>query len=147
MVPTIRIDEDVWQWLKSQARPLEDTANSVLRRVAGLEGMRNETTEEKKVATYAVRHDLPVPNDGRQTGRELNSRYRLGLQHALYHQDGTFFETLRKFPGGLLNPRGYVRYDSEEQFRGDSRIKIGRKVNVPGSISTHPRYQKFPERT
>jgi hypothetical protein len=32
----IRIDADVWAWIRSQARPLEDTPNSVLRRVAGL---------------------------------------------------------------------------------------------------------------
>src|SRR2546426_120032 len=37
MAPTIRIDDDVWVWLKSHARPLEDTPNSVLRRLAGLE--------------------------------------------------------------------------------------------------------------
>ncbi len=38
MMPTIRVDDQVWDWLKSQARPFEDTPNSVLRRVAGLEG-------------------------------------------------------------------------------------------------------------
>lgn len=37
MAPTIRIDEEVWQWLKSHAAPLEDTPNSVLRRLAGLD--------------------------------------------------------------------------------------------------------------
>lgn len=37
MMPTIRVDDDVWDWLKSQAQPFEDTPNSVLRRVAGLD--------------------------------------------------------------------------------------------------------------
>lgn len=37
MAPVVRIDDDVWEWLKSHARPLEDTPNSVLRRVAGLD--------------------------------------------------------------------------------------------------------------
>ncbi len=36
MVPTIRVDDEVWSWLKQHARPLEDTPNSVLRRIAGL---------------------------------------------------------------------------------------------------------------
>jgi Mrr restriction endonuclease-like protein len=36
MMPTIRVDDEVWGWLKSQAQPFEDTPNSVLRRVAGL---------------------------------------------------------------------------------------------------------------
>ena len=37
-MPTIEVDDDVWQWLKEHARPLEDTANTVLRRIAGLDG-------------------------------------------------------------------------------------------------------------
>lgn len=36
-MPSIRVDDEVWGWLQGQARPLEDTPNSVLRRVAGLE--------------------------------------------------------------------------------------------------------------
>jgi hypothetical protein len=38
MTPTIRIDDDVHQWLQSQAIPFEDSPNSVLRRLAGLDG-------------------------------------------------------------------------------------------------------------
>ena len=37
MSPVVRVDDDVWEWLKTQARPLEDTPNSVLRRVAGID--------------------------------------------------------------------------------------------------------------
>jgi len=36
MPPTIRIDEEVYGWLQAQARPFEDTPNSVLRRISGL---------------------------------------------------------------------------------------------------------------
>jgi hypothetical protein len=37
MPPTIRIDDDVYKWLQSQAIPFEDNPNSVLRRLAGLD--------------------------------------------------------------------------------------------------------------
>ena len=38
MTPVIRIDDEVFAWLKSQARPFEDTTpNSVLRRIAGID--------------------------------------------------------------------------------------------------------------
>ena len=50
-MPTIRVDHDVWEWLKSHARPLEDTPNSVLRRVAGLD-------------SSGLSHDDRVPQDG-----------------------------------------------------------------------------------
>lgn len=39
MVPTIRIDADVYLWLQKQARPFEDTPNSVLRRLAGIQDL------------------------------------------------------------------------------------------------------------
>ena len=37
MTPNIRIDEDVWNYLKKKAEPFEDTPNSVLRRLLRLE--------------------------------------------------------------------------------------------------------------
>ena len=36
MAPTIRIDDEVYAWLQGQARPFDDTPNSVLRRLAQL---------------------------------------------------------------------------------------------------------------
>jgi hypothetical protein len=44
MCPTIRIDDDVYRWLQSQAVPFEDNPNSVLRRLAGLERVPREST-------------------------------------------------------------------------------------------------------
>jgi len=38
MAPTIRIDDEVYAWLQKQANAFEDTPNTVLRRVAGLNG-------------------------------------------------------------------------------------------------------------
>ena len=37
MTPTIRIDDQVYAWLQSQARPFDDTPNSVMRRITGLD--------------------------------------------------------------------------------------------------------------
>lgn len=36
-MPTIRIDDEVYAWLQAQARPFEDTPNTVLRRIASLD--------------------------------------------------------------------------------------------------------------
>jgi len=36
-MPTIRIDDEVYLWLQGQAKPFEDTPNTVLRRIAGLD--------------------------------------------------------------------------------------------------------------
>jgi hypothetical protein len=40
MPRTIRVDDHVYEWLQSQATPFEDTPNSVLRRLARLDGSR-----------------------------------------------------------------------------------------------------------
>lgn len=45
---TIRIDNEVYEWLQRMARPFEDTPNSVLRRVAGLESLQ---VEAKRMTT------------------------------------------------------------------------------------------------
>jgi hypothetical protein len=36
MVPTIRVDDDVYEWLQQRAKPFVDTPNSVLRRELGI---------------------------------------------------------------------------------------------------------------
>lgn len=61
-MPTIRIDDEVYEWLQKMARPFEDTPNSVLRRVAGLEGQPEK--EEKMVP---VRQISKVHGQGAKT--------------------------------------------------------------------------------
>jgi len=155
MSPTIRIDDEVWAWLKGLAQPLEDTPNTVLRRVAGLDQAPAEAREPTQSNTDSPRpsrqeaamHHAPATQprlSPRITGEQLNRRYQLGARHALYHRDGTFYERLTRFPGVLCDSRGFVRYETQEQFEGDSRLKIGQKVNVPGGLYSHPRYERFP---
>jgi len=81
----------------------------------------------------------------RVTGDFLNRKYGLGAKHALYHKDSTFYERLRDFPGVLCDDRGFVKYDSRDQFERDPRLNIGLKVNIPGTITSHPRYRTFPK--
>lgn len=49
MSPVIRIDDQIYSWLQAQARPFEDTPNSVLRRLAGLESSGDEGRESRTV--------------------------------------------------------------------------------------------------
>jgi hypothetical protein len=56
----IRIDGEVWAELQRRARPLEDTPNSVLRRVLGLpdEGTGSERLEPRVARLLALVQDL-----------------------------------------------------------------------------------------
>ena len=67
MAPVIRVDDEVWSWLKSLARPLEDTPNSVLRRVANLSGGAGATPRS------AEENDSELSDRGSRLLREFKN--------------------------------------------------------------------------
>jgi hypothetical protein len=146
MSPTIRIDDAVWEWLKSHARPFEDTPNSVLRRLAGLDSLNDPSKEQTLPhrSKGAVVGTLESKLGRRVTGELLNRTHSLGARHALYHKDGTFYERLTAFPGVLCDGRGYVSYETSDHFERDPQLEIGQKVNIPRGLSSHPRFKLFP---
>ena len=151
-VPTIRIDDQVWGWLQSKAKPFEDTPNSVLRRLAGLDGVHqpapgasSQGKVERNMKEQSPNHLGSTAPSVRVTGEGLNRRYRLGAKHALYHKEGSFYEQLQRFPAIYCDPRGFVRFQTQEQFDLDPRLSIGQKVNIPGGLHTHPGYELFPK--
>lgn len=86
MTPTIRIDDDVFEALKTQAEPLVDTPNSVLRRLLGLTSSREvprDGIEEPRVSDD-VRQEKPHrPKRRRQktargSGKTSRTRARRG---------------------------------------------------------------------
>jgi hypothetical protein len=138
MSPVIRVDDEVLAWLTKQATPFVDTPNSVLRRVARLDkdsSMHSPHTSGRSRPTHSSLE--------RVTGAQLNRRYRLGVRHALYHKDGTFFEVLQQFPGALCDSKGFVRFETREQYERDPHLAIGNKTNVHRGIAAHPRYRRF----
>src|SRR6218665_3988811 len=50
MMPTIRIDDEVYAWLQGQARAFEDTPNSVLRKLAKLDEPSAPTAARRQAA-------------------------------------------------------------------------------------------------
>ena len=64
MAPTIRIDDEVYAWLQSQARPFEDTPNTVLRRIGGLGDMKkakSPRTRRPHEASMRTAHSQKMP--------------------------------------------------------------------------------------
>jgi hypothetical protein len=139
-MPTIRVDRDVYSWLQSQATPFEDNPNSVLRRIAGLGAASTPGIAPQTIgldATPAVEPPVPV----RVTAKQLARRWKIKVRHALYHRDGTFYENLRRFPGALMDPGGYIIFESEKVYEQSPYLRIGKKLNVPGGISAIPSYR------
>jgi predicted CopG family antitoxin len=144
-MPTIRIDEDVYSWLKSQALPFEDSPNSVLRKLAGLDRNRDNCvvcTRAKEETAKVV----PTTANGKSrriTGKYLKGLWKVDVVHALYHHDGTFFENLQDFPGGLFDFSGYVVFNTQQEYNNCSHLSIGQKLNVHDGIASIPGYKRM----
>lgn len=173
MPPTIRIDDDVYKWLQSQAVPFEDNPNSVLRRLAGLDekpvqdrsataahayveagkmtsqpGLPSPAQTRRSTQTAEVRTHHNRDRVGRRaplaTGTELIRRWRIPASQARFHRDGSWYESLERFPGAYCDRRGYLLFNSREDLRTTPGIRIepSGQVWVPGGISGIPGYRK-----
>lgn len=82
MSPTVRIDDEVYERLKSQAEPFVDTPNSVLRRLLGLGTLTEErecTSEEELVDSQPAAsepHVLRSPSPTRRAKKKVPQRKR-----------------------------------------------------------------------
>jgi DNA-binding MurR/RpiR family transcriptional regulator len=88
----------------------------------------------------AVIETQAAETKGRRTrtnsGRRLNEKWHVGAKHALYHEDGTFYEQLTAFPGALFDRNGYVVFSTEMAYLGAPGLNHGVKLNVPDGISS-----------
>ena len=150
-MPTIRIDDEVYSWLKSQAEPFEDTPNSILRKLAGLgkkaalvrEDSTNDATKNDKGDTNKmafVKSNTILPT--RLSGKYLAILWKVPVLHALYHKDGIWYNHLRAFPGALFDPNGYVIFNSEREYTNCSYLQHGQELHAVGGISSIPGYRR-----
>ena len=114
MAPTIRIDEEVYAWLQTQARPFEDTPNSVLRRVAGIASSNN--TEQNAMTKQRVTR--PAKSKGQKTpqGEFRPKILKLLKEHGGALHRGTALKELEQ-----LMTKQLTEYDKEEISSGTIR--------------------------
>lgn len=68
-------------------------------------------------------------------GRMLNDTLRIGAQHALYREDGRFYEHFRRFPGVLFDRNGYVLFELKVSYERCPALRHGANLNVPEGIA------------
>lgn len=144
-MPTIRIDDEVYSWLKSQAVPFEDTPNSILRNIAGLDGKQDPNIQREPV-TKSENDSLKRSRMTkiRWTGKLLKELWQIDTaKQVLYHKDGTFYENLRVFPGALCDEHGYIIIQTERVYNDNPHFHIGKKLNVHRGISKIPGYKSM----
>jgi hypothetical protein len=138
MAPTIRIDDEVYTWLQKNARPFEDTPNSVLRRIAKLDTDPDLTRPTPK--HRLVKRSEQFLGNRELTGKLLKKQWSIPAESVLYHKEGRFFENLKQFPGALCDPYGYVLFKTKEEYFTCPGVNIGKKTNVRPGISALPNY-------
>jgi hypothetical protein len=104
------VDSDVWEWLKRNARPLEDTPNSVLRRVAGLDADKSNTT-------FSVRSSRSGSGRTHQEGHMPQANFREPILVVLHRHNGELprQQALRELETMLANdlmPEDYSSIES-----------------------------------
>src|SRR5262245_12036448 len=100
-MPTIRIDDEVYEWLQRNGRAFEDTPNSVLRRIAGFES--RPTPPQTPATRKEKRMDIP---NRHLSGRMLQEQWKFSAADVRYHKDGHFFENVDHFPAVFCDPNG-----------------------------------------
>ena len=80
----------------------------------------------------------------RPIGRLLAREWGLKVSHALFDKDGMWYHQLKRFPGALLDPDGYVVFETRESFEGCRKLDIKKDIHVDGHLSEIPGYVRVP---
>lgn len=75
-------------------------------------------------------------------GRKLSKQWGVPVRHPLYHKDGNWYHLLTDFPAALFDPRGYVVFKTESDYRNCNALRITKAIHVNEGISTMPGYVK-----
>jgi hypothetical protein len=145
MSKVIRIDDEVWAWLQLHAEPLEDTPNTVLRRLANLDSEESSFEIGQTERSPMEPRERSTPKKGERTGsgKQLNVRWDVGARHALYHKDGNYYNHLTQFPGALFDPKGYVLFKTKSEYERSPYLQHGTQLHVPLLLSAIPGYTRM----
>ena len=76
----------------------------------------------------------------------INQVLGLGAAHCYFRTDGSWYHQLKQFPGILMDPLGYVQFETEQLYRSNPRIRIDEEkdeVHVLPGIFSLPGYRLF----
>ena len=127
MMPTIRIDDDIWAFLKQHAEPFEDTPNDVLKRL-----LFGENARTKTMAPHAVSmNNSSVPStlrpDRDYTHRRIGGFSLFGKQH----DARSFHDVLIGCARELRKAHGQTFEQEALSLRGTKRVYFSRN---PGEL-------------
>lgn len=79
----------------------------------------------------------------RINGNQLAKKWGLKTAQARYNSKGNWYHTLNRFPAALLDAKGYIIFQNDEELRSYPGVKVTEHINVRHLISTLPDYVSF----
>jgi 5-methylcytosine-specific restriction protein A len=79
-------------------------------------------------------------------GKRINQLLNLGLAHALYFRDGSWYHELKSFPSAYIDAGGYLRFETESDYRTCESIRTSLandNINIINGISSLVGYRPF----
>jgi negative regulator of replication initiation len=137
MMPTIRVDNDVWGFLQSKAKPFEDSPNDVLRRELGLDPPAADQVEEAS-------SDVSRKANSRQHDGSLTLANKDYTHHRVtrYRLDGEHFPA-RTFRDVLVGVSSHLRREHLSVF---DEVALGLHGKKRMYFSRDPKNLKYPGR-
>jgi len=137
MMPTIRIDSDVWAYLQSKAKPFEDSPNDVLRRELGLESpTANEISGDPSPVSSATY------SRGRDANLILPDTDYTHQRVTAYMLDGKHFPA-HTFKDILMGVSNHLRHKHLGSF---DKVALGLRGKKRVYFSLDPKDLRFPAR-
>ncbi len=75
-----------------------------------------------------------------KTGRNLNYRWNVNAKHALFSKNGKWYHCLENFPGALFDAKGYILFNTKDDYLKCPSLQITSEIYVPNKISSIPEY-------
>ena len=80
----------------------------------------------------------------RKITQELIKKYGIPVNHARYRENGKWYHNLTKFPSAFLDNRGYLLFQTEEEYKQSPYLQFGKDVHVVlNGISSIPGYKTY----
>lgn len=77
---------------------------------------------------------------------QLRDRYGLKASHCLYRADGTWYHTLKRFPGILFDSSGFIQFQDHQEYMACKEMTIyldKDQAVIPKGISKIAGYVPF----
>jgi negative regulator of replication initiation len=123
MMPTIRVDDEIWAFLKQHAEPFDDTPNDVLRKLL----LRSATTKSSTPRPPSASNSSSLPNF--RPDQDYTHRRTSGFSLLANRQDArSFHDVLIGFARELRKVHGKAFEQAAAGLHGTKRAYFSRNA-------------------